>query len=245
MKELIYANFKMNKTFSETKEYLKELDLLLEDEPQKICLFLPYTSLYLSKLYKGEKFTFGAQNISEEEIEGPTGEISAPMLADLKVKTVLIGHSDRKKFGETNAIINKKIKTALRYGFEIVLCVGETRAQRNSDKTKIVIEKELGEILYGIYENELKNITIAYEPIWAIGTGKIADSKTISEVVKFIRSTISRLYSETASKTINIIYGGSITAQTAKEIYKNKNINGVLIGSASLNAIEFSKLVRV
>ena len=244
MKELIYANFKMNKTFSETKDYLKELDLLLTDEPQKICLFLPYTSLYLSKLYKGEKFTFGAQNISEEEIEGPTGEISAPMLSDLKVKTVLIGHSDRKKFGETNAIINKKIKTALRYGFEIVLCVGETRAQRNSDKTKIVIEKELGEILYGIYENELKNITIAYEPIWAIGTGKIADSKTISEVVKFIRSTISRLYSDTASKTVKIIYGGSITAQTAKDIYKNKNINGVLIGSASLNAIEFSKLVK-
>lgn len=165
MKELIYANFKMNKTFSETKDYLKELDALLVDEPQKICLFLPYTSLYLSKLYKGEKFLFGAQNMFEEESGGYTGEISAPMLADLKVKTVMLGHSDRKKFGETNLQINKKIKTALRYGFQIVLCVGETRAQRNSGKTKIAIEKELGEILFGIYENELKNITIAYEPV--------------------------------------------------------------------------------
>ena len=244
MKELIYANFKMNKTFSETKDYLKELDALLVDEPQKICLFLPYTSLYLSKIYKGEKFLFGAQNMFEEESGGYTGEISAPMLADLKVKTIMLGHSDRKKFGETNLQINKKIKTALRYGFQIVLCVGETRAQRNSGKTKIAIEKELGEILFGIYENELKNITIAYEPVWAVGTGKIADSKTISEAVKFIGSTINRLYSETAGKEIKIVYGGSITPQTARDIYKNKNINGVLVGGTSLNAVEFAKLIK-
>lgn len=244
MKELIFANFKMNKTFSETKDYLKELDALLADEPQQVCLFLPFTSLYLSKLYKGEKFIFGAQNMFEEEYGGFTGEISAPMLADLKVKTVLLGHSDRKKFGETNLQINKKIKTALRFGFEIVLCIGETRAQRNSGKTKIAIEKELGEILFGIYENELKNITIAYEPIWAVGTGKIADSKTISDAVKFIRSTINRLYSEKASKDIKIVYGGSLTAQTARDIYKNKYINGVLVGGTSLNAIEFAKLIK-
>ena len=244
MKEIVVANFKMNKTFSETKEYLKELDNLLVDSDQKVCLFLPYTSLYLSKLYKGEKFIFGAQNMHEEEFGAHTGEISAPMLADLKVKMVILGHSERRKIGENSATINKKIKTALRYNFQVVLCVGETRAQRMSNKTKFTLEKELSETLFGIYENELKNIIIAYEPVWAIGTGKIADNKTISEATKNIRGTITRLYSEKAGKEIKVVYGGSITAATAKDIFKIKNIDGALIGATSLNAVEFAKLIR-
>lgn len=234
----------MNKTYSETKDYIKKLDDLLEDSDQKICFFLPYTSLYLSKIYKGEKFSFGAQNVHEEEFGSFTGEISAPMLKDLNVKTVLLNHSERMKL-ETTEIINKRIKTALRFGFTIVLCVGETRTQKNTGKTKISIEKSLSELLNGIYENELKNIVISYEPIWAVGTGVIADAKTINEAVSVIRNIISRQYSEKAGKEIAVIYGGSINAQNAKEIYKNKNIDGILVGANSLNAEEFAKIVKM
>lgn len=244
MKNLIFSNFKMNKTYSETKDYIKKLDDLLEDSDQKICFFLPYTSLYLSKIYKGEKFSFGAQNVHEEEFGSFTGEISAPMLKDLNVKTVLLNHSERMKL-ETTEIINKRIKTALRFGFTIVLCVGETRTQKNTGKTKISIEKSLSELLNGIYENELKNIVISYEPIWAVGTGVIADAKTINEAVSVIRNIISRQYSEKAGKEIAVIYGGSINAQNAKEIYKNKNIDGILVGANSLNAEEFAKIVKM
>lgn len=234
----------MNKTYSETKDYIKKLDDLLEDSDQKICFFLPYTSLYLSKIYKGEKFSFGAQNVHEEEFGSFTGEISAPMLKDLNVKTVLLNHSERMKL-ETTEIINKRIKTALRFGFTIVLCVGETRTQKNTGKTKISIEKSLSELLNGIYENELKNIVISYEPIWAVGTGVIADAKTINEAVSVIRNIISRQYSEKAGKEIAVIYGGSINAQNAKEIYKNKNIDGILVGANSLNAEEFAKIIKM
>ena len=244
MKNLIFSNFKMNKTYSETKDYIKKLDDLLEDSDQKICFFLPYTSLYLSKIYKGEKFSFGAQNVHEEEFGSFTGEISAPMLKDLNVKTVLLNHSERMKL-ETTEIINKRIKTALRFGFTIVLCVGETRTQKNTGKTKISIEKSLSELLNGIYENELKNIVISYEPIWAVGTGVIADAKTINEAVSVIRNIISRQYSEKAGKEIAVIYGGSINAQNAKEIYKNKNIDGILVGANSLNAEEFAKIIKM
>ena len=244
MKNLIFSNFKMNKTFSETKEYIKKLDALLSDSEQKICFFLPYTSLYLAKLYKGEKFSFGAQNIHEEEFGSFTGEVSAPMLKDLGVKTVLLNHSERAKL-ENNISINKKIKTALRFGFTIVLCVGETRTQKNTGKTKISLEKNISELLNGIYENELKNIVISYEPIWAVGTGVIADSKTINDAVSIIRNIISKQYSEKAGKEINVIYGGSITSQNAKEIFKNKHINGALIGGTSLNAEEFAKIIKI
>ncbi|MBO4413002.1 MAG: triose-phosphate isomerase [Clostridia bacterium] len=245
MKNLIFSNFKMNKTFSETKDYIKKLDGLLADCDQKICFFLPYTSLYLSKIYKGEKFSFGAQNVHEEEFGSFTGEISAPMLKDLGVKTVLLNHSERAKCAENAETINKRIKTALRFGFTVVLCVGETRTQKNTGKTKISIEKSLSELLNGIYENELKNIIISYEPIWAVGTGVIADAKTINDAVSVIRSIVSKQYSEKAGKNIAVIYGGSINAQNAKEIYKNKNIDGILVGGTSLNPEEFAKIVKM
>ena len=244
MEKLILANFKMNKTFSETKEYLKELDNLLVDCPQKVCLFLPYTSLYLSKLYKGEKFVFGAQNMHEEEFGAHTGEISAPMLADLKVRMVIIGHSERRKIGETNALINKKIKTALRYGFQVVLCVGETRAQRISNKTKFTLEKELSETLFGIYENELKNIIIAYEPVWAIGTGKTATADQADEVCGIIRGVLAKLYGDAVAEATTIQYGGSMNAKNAAELLSKKNVDGGLIGGASLKAPDFAAIIE-
>lgn len=244
MKDIIIANFKMNKTFSETKEYVKELSSLVDNSASKIYLCLPYTSLYISKLYKGKLFKFGAQNVHEEEYGAYTGEISAQMLKDLKVELVIVGHSERRKMGESNDVINKKIKTALRFGLEVVLCVGETRAQKNTNKTEFAIKKELSEALSGIYENELNNITIAYEPVWAVGTGKIADFKDILAAVETIRAFIAQLYSKDAAKNIKVVYGGSVDSQNAKQIIKSKNINGVMLGGTSLDPNNFAKLLK-
>ena len=244
MKDVIIANFKMNKTFSETKEYVKELSSLVDNSASKIYLCLPYTSLYISKLYKGKLFKFGAQNVHEEEYGAYTGEISAQMLKDLKIELVIVGHSERRKMGESNDVINKKIKTALRFGLEVVLCVGETRAQKNTNKTEFAIKKELSEALSGIYENELNNITIAYEPVWAVGTGKIADFKDILAAVETIRAFIAQLYSKDAAKNIKVVYGGSVDSQNAKQIIKSKNINGVMLGGTSLDPNNFAKLLK-
>lgn len=246
MKELLIANLKMNKTYSETKEYISILEKEIKDlkDDPKVVLCLPYTSLNLAKQYNGNKFEFGAQNMHEEESGQFTGEISAKMLAELNVKFVLIGHSERRKyFNETNEKINKKIKTALRYGFQIILCVGETRSQRNTGKTFITLDKQINEALSGIYENELKNIIIAYEPVWAIGTGKVADSTDITKTSQEVRKIIAHNYSDIASNKIQIIYGGSLTSQNSSKIFKNQHIVGALVGGASLDPFEFTKMI--
>lgn len=246
MKKILISNFKMNKSDSEIKEYIKILDKKLQnfDSEKKIVLCLPYTSLYLSKKYRNNNFDFGAQNMHEEENGQYTGEISAKMLLEFNIKYVLIGHSERKKyFNETNEKINKKIKTALRYGFQIILCIGETRIQRNTGKTYITLEKQINEALSGIYENELKSIIIAYEPVWAIGTGKAAEDKDITRAVQKIRKIIANNYSVSVANDIRIIYGGSLTNQNSKTIFKNKQLVGALIGGASLDPSEFSKMI--
>lgn len=247
MKELLIANLKMNKTDSEIKEYIDTLEENLKSlkNRSKLVLCLPYTSLYLAKKYKGDNFTFGAQNMHEEESGQFTGEISAKMLSEMNVKFVLIGHSERRKyFNETNERISKKIKTALRYGFQIILCVGETRSQRNTGKTYSTLEKQITEALSGIYENELKSIIIAYEPVWAIGTGNVADDNDITRAAQEIKKIITHNYSDMASRQIQIIYGGSLTSQNSAKIFKNQEIVGALVGGASLDPNEFAKMVR-
>lgn len=246
MKKILIANFKMNKTDIETKEYILNLDEKLKGfkHQTKIVLCLPYTSLYLARQYEGDKFVFGAQNMHEEESGQFTGEISAKMLSEMNIKTVLIGHSERRKyFNETNEKINKKIKTALRYGFEIILCVGETRSQRNTGKIYVTLEKQIKEALSGIYENELKSIIIAYEPVWAIGTGNVADNNDVTKAVKEIKKIISHNYSDTAGRQAQIIYGGSLTSQNSTKIFKNEEIAGALVGGSSLDYKEFAKII--
>lgn len=245
MKNLLIANFKMNKTSTECKKYINELLTLIENKvDSKIVLCLPFTSLYLANECKNCGLEFGAQNIHEEENGQYTGEISAKMIKDFNVKFILIGHSERKKyFNETSEKINKKIKTALRYGFEIVLCVGETRSQRNTGKTYITLQKQISEALNGIYENELKNIVIAYEPVWAVGTGLLAENKDITRAAEEIRKIITNSYSIRAGNNIRIIYGGSVTDKNSDKIFNNKQIVGALIGGASLDPVSFSKII--
>lgn len=245
MKKIVIANFKMNKSNFETLEYISAFNKLL---PEKLScdvgICLPYTSLYLGENFD-ERIMLGAQNVHEEEQGNFTGEISVNMLNDFNVKFVLLGHSERRKlYGETNSRINKKIKTALRHGMKVVLCIGETRAQRNAKMTQSVLTKQIEEALLGIYENELKSIIIAYEPVWAVGTGIVAPITDISNASKLIRKIISLHYSSVAAENQQIIYGGSLTSQTSKQIFKNKEICGALVGAASLNPKEFANIVN-
>lgn len=244
MKKIFVANFKMNKTNPEVLDYIQELNNhLLESLSSDVCLCLPYTSLCLGK-FLDERIAVGAQNMHEEDFGPFTGEISADMLCCLGVKYVIIGHSERRKyFNETNEKINKKIKTALRHGLKVVLCVGETKVQRNSKRTTEILSQQIESALSGIFENELKGIIIAYEPVWAIGTGKVASSEDIEEAVKTIRKLISSHYSKQAAQDQKILYGGSLTSGTAKSILKIDGICGALVGGASLDPNEFIKII--
>lgn len=244
MKKIVIANFKMNKTSFETLEYISAFNKLLPNElPCEIGICLPHTSLYLGENLD-ERIVLGAQNFHEAEQGNFTGEISVNMLKDFNVKFSLLGHSERRKlYGETNARINKKIKTALQHGMKVVLCIGETRAQRNAKMTQSVLTKQIDEALSGIYENELKSIIIAYEPVWAVGTGIVAPITDISNAAKLIRKIISAHYSKKAAENQQVIYGGSLTAQTSKQIFKNKDICGALVGGASLDPKEFANII--
>ena len=243
MKKLLIANFKMNKTTQETKEYVLAFGEMINKTQNEIYLCLPHTSLHVSSLFPS-KIKLGAQNVAEEEEGSFTGEVSAKMLKDEKVDLVLVGHSERRKhFHETNQSINKKIKTCLNHGLKVVLCVGETKTQRNIKKTKQVLTSQIEEGLNGIYENELKNIIIAYEPVWAIGTGNTATISDINGASAIIREIISNHYSKKAGENQKIIYGGSINSGNAKQILKSNEICGLLVGGASLNPNEFAKIV--
>lgn len=243
MEKLIFGNLKMNFNQKETNLYLEKLIPLVKDCKNKIALFVP--DVYLmpcSQKLAATNIKLGAQNVSYFKNNGPTGEISAKMLKDY-CKMVLVGHYDRKKyFSETTEQINQKIKNLLECGLKIVLCVGETKSERVGKRTKTAVEKQVSECLRGLYENELNNIIIAYEPIWAIGSSAAATLTQIQEGTDAIRNAIKTDFSETASKKIKILYGGSVDYANAGIILPCKNINGMLLGKTALSAAEFAKI---
>lgn len=247
MKKIIIANLKMNFTQEETKKYLDELLPLVENSSNKIAVCFPYTALGLAKnMLLGTKVILGAQNVHQEEEGAFTGEISAKMLKELSCGLVLVGHSERRQyFAESDQTINSKIKRLLKYGIKSVLCIGENKKERTGDKTKYVLKQQLEKALTGLYENELKNIIIAYEPVWAIGTGVTPTPKQIEEAAKYIREIIKNNFSEKAAKSMNILYGGSVKPENAKTFLTLDEINGGLIGGASLKAESFSKLANI
>ncbi len=247
MKKFIIGNLKMNFTEEETKKYLNTLIPLVEEANNKIAICFPFTNIPLArKMLKGTKILLGAQNVHEKDSGEFTGEISANMLKDLSCELVLVGHSERRKyFGESNQSVNAKIKQLLKNGLGVIFCIGESLAERESDKTKIVLKQQIEQGLSGLYENELNNIVIAYEPIWAIGTGKIPTKEQIEEVAKFIREVITQNFSEKAAKEVAILYGGSVKPENVKIVLKAEGVNGGLIGGASLNPESFSKIIRV
>lgn len=246
MSKIIIGNFKMNLTASETRKYLNVFVPAVDHVTSEIALCVPFTSIAIAKrALKDSGILLGAQNVSAFERGSFTGEVSAEMLKDAGCKLTLVGHSERRKqFSEQNTEINNKIKENLRHNITSVLCIGESKRERISDQTKNAICKQLDECLSGLYENELNNVIIAYEPVWAIGTGTTATVKQIEEALKIIRLEIARNYSEAISKKIRIVYGGSLNLDNYKQFVGIKDLNGLLVGGLSLNPQAFSQMIK-
>lgn len=244
-KALIAANWKMNKSIQEAVSFIKDFkESVKKIRNKEIVICPPFTSLFeVNKLIKNTNIALGAQNIHFEEKGAFTGEISASMLRDAGCEYVILGHSERRNyFDETDEIINRKIQAALKNKLKVILCVGETLEQRESNETKAIIKFQLENCLRNVSNEEIKNIVIAYEPVWAIGTGKNATPEQAEEVHKFIRELLKKLYDEKISNEARILYGGSVNADNVKELMKMKNVDGALVGGASLDHKTFSEI---
>ena len=246
MKKIIIGNFKMNTKPSEFKSYAMVLATKTKGAKNDIVVCPPYTHLGVAREFLGgSEIEYGAQNLSEEEKGAFTGEISANMIKDLGATYVIVGHSERRnKFKENDKLINKKIKTALAGGLKVILSVGESAQTREAKQACAFIKKQLDDDLKGIYENELDSVIIAYEPIWAIGTGKVPTNRDITKMVDSIRKEIEYLYSEKAGKNTKIVYGGSVNMNNFKKILENQTVNGVLVGGACLDVDTFAVMCR-
>lgn len=246
MKKIVIANFKMNKTQTETKQYLISFLSRYEDYKTDLILALPYTSLAVAKfLLDGRAISLGAQNLCEDDEKSCTGEISGKMLSDSGVSYVLVGHSERRaKFKEDSKVINRKIKNGLKNRLSIILCVGESLADKNTMKTLSTLKNQIEEALKGLYENELENVIIAYEPVWAIGSGKTPTPKEIESAVKAIRKVVEEDFSKKAAQEIRVVYGGSINAKNVSKFAAIEGLDGILVGGASLESSLFLQIIN-
>lgn len=244
-KNVIAGNWKMNKLPSETGAFVKEIVDVTGGAKCDVVVCTPYVCLPMAvEAAKGTHVKVGAENLHFEDKGAFTGEVSADMLADLGVEYVIIGHSERRQyFAETDCTVNKKIKKALEKGLKPIVCVGESLEERESNITTEVIRKQVKLAFEGIAASDAVNVIIAYEPIWAIGTGKTATAKQADEVCGAIRACIGELYGQSAADAIIIQYGGSMNAGNAAELLAKENIDGGLIGGASLKAPDFAKIV--
>ncbi len=245
-KPIIAGNWKMNKTITETIELINEIKSFKLDENVEALISVPFTSLNeAAKLVEGTNIKIGAQNMHYEESGAFTGEISPLMLKDIGVEYCILGHSERREyFFETDENINKKIKSCFSHDIKPILCVGESLEQRENNQYEEVVKKQLVNGLKDIDENNIYNLVIAYEPIWAIGTGKTASSEDANEMCKYIRNTVVELYSEEAANAVRIQYGGSVKPETIVELMNKDNVDGALVGGASLVAEDFVKLIN-
>jgi triosephosphate isomerase len=243
----IAGNWKMNKTVGEAIDLVKQLKALISGiESVEVAVAPPFTALYaVGKELEGSSIRLAAQHLYWEEKGAFTGEISPLMLKEVGCQYVIIGHSERRQFfGEKDETVNRKIKAALGQGLRIIFCVGETLEEREGEKTFSVIEKQVGNGLRDFGEREIRSITIAYEPVWAIGTGKTATPEQAEEVHRFIRQRLRRIYSREVGEEVRIQYGGSVTPENIKGLMSQEDIDGALVGGASLKAETFSKIVR-
>ena len=243
---IIAGNWKMHMTSQEAKGFIEELQTKVEGTDVEVVICPPFTLLHmLREIVKDTNIKIGSQNMYWEEKGAFTGEISPLMLKDLKIEYCIIGHSERRQFfGETNETVNKKIKSAINYGIKPILCVGETLDDRKANKTQELIKNQVEEALSGLDKEDVVKLVIAYEPIWAIGTGETATPEQANEVIAFIRKTLKELYDESISEEIRIQYGGSVKPHNVEELMKQEDIDGALVGGASLKAESFEKLVN-
>ena len=245
-KKIIAGNWKMNMLPNEAINFIEELTPLVKNTKNEVIICVPYIDVFYTLLHvQGTNIKVGAQNMHWEEKGAYTGEVSAPMLKSIGVEYVIIGHSERRQyFAETDETVNKQIKSALKYNLKPIVCVGETLEQREEGITENIIANQIKKAFEGISKENLNNIIIAYEPIWAIGTGKTATKEQANETIKQIRNELAKNYGKNEAENVIIQYGGSVKPENAKELFEMSDIDGGLIGGASLKAKEFSQIVN-
>lgn len=245
-KKVIAGNWKMNMLPDQAIEYISTLEQLVKNASSEVILCVPYTDLFYALLAVQEtNIHIGAQNVFYKECGAYTGEVSPKMLKCINVEYVIIGHSERRQyFNETDEIVNLKLKAALQEGLKPIICVGETLEQKEANETETVITNQVEKALKDLTPDQVINTIIAYEPIWAIGTGKTATASDANESIKKIRNKVKELYGEDVSENVIILYGGSVKPENAKELFEMSDIDGGLVGGASLNADSFSKIVN-
>jgi len=248
-KKFVAGNWKMNKNLTEASELMKEIKANLKKEVSEkvetvICP--PYLSLHTaSEIFSGSDIGYGAQNMHYKDDGAFTGEISGKMLKDAGCSYVILGHSERRQyFNETNHLINLKVLKALESGMFPILCVGETLEQREEEIYRKIVDEQVTLCLKGVSEADIEKIIIAYEPVWAIGTGKTATSEQAEEMHVEIRKSLENLYNSSTAGKIRILYGGSVNEANARELFSMPDIDGGLIGGASLKASGFIKIIE-
>lgn len=246
-KTIIAGNWKMNMTPSQAKALIEELKPMVSKVKWcEMVLCVPYVDIPTAvKAAKGSKIAIGAENMHFEPKGAYTGEVSADMLKECGVKYVIIGHSERRQyFNETDENVNKKVKVALEAGFRPIVCVGESLTEREQDVWYEVIRKQVKIAVQGVSVDDIKKVVIAYEPIWAIGTGKTATADQAEEVCAAIRKVVGELYGADAAKALTVQYGGSMNPKNAEELLSKPDVDGGLIGGASLKADQFAVIVE-
>jgi len=247
-KQFIAGNWKMNLTLEEAENLSRELrDGLKVSDTVDIGVFPSFVYLdKVSDIFSESNVFVGAQNMSIEKCGAFTGEVSGPMIKDVGCTHVLIGHSERRTiYQETNSVINSKLKAALLTELSPILCVGERQEERDADKTDEVVESQLLEGLLNIASEQVNRLTIAYEPVWAIGTGKTATPEQANEMHTFIRNTMRDKYDDNTAQRLRIQYGGSVNAENAKHLLSQSEIDGALVGGASLDSSSFLDIVSI
>jgi len=242
----IAGNWKMNKTKTEAVELAKGLVEALKDGKNKYMIAPSFTNLdAVGQIIKGSNIRLGAQNMSTEESGAHTGEVSVLMLKDLGVQSVILGHSERRHiYGEDDAMINKKVLLALKHDLEVVLCIGELLEEREAGKAEAVCEEQTRKGLAGVTAEQMKNIVIAYEPVWAIGTGKTATPDDAEAIHAYVRKVLADMYGQAVADEVIIQYGGSMKPENAADLLAKADVDGGLIGGAALKVDSFNAICK-
>ncbi len=246
-RKVIAGNWKMNMLPNEAMNFINALaERQGQEKTCEVILCVPYTDLFYSLLTaQNTPIKIGAQNMHWEERGAYTGEIAPEMLQCINVQYVIIGHSERRQyFAETDETVNKKVKAALAHELTPILCVGETLKQKEVGLAEEVITKQVELALGGLIAKQVEEVIIAYEPIWAIGTGKVATKEDANDAIKQIRNKIADLYGEETAQNVTILYGGSVNGKNAKELFSTSDIDGALVGGASLKVGEFEEIIK-
>ena len=245
-KNIVAGNWKMHKTHSETITLIEEITLKKQNTSTEIIVAPTFVNLQTAVIIsEGNNITVAAQNMHQAEGGAFTGEISASMLTDIGVNTVILGHSERRAyFHETDALLANKVDTALKHKMRVIFCFGEELKDRQIENHFNVVEYQLRDALFHLGKNDWANIILAYEPVWAIGTGETASPEQAQEMHAFIRSLIEKVFGNDVAENVSILYGGSVKPENAKEIFSKKDVDGGLIGGASLKADDFLAIVN-